>query len=208
MIYYNPSLNLWSDNLSTVPQQAAALRNKFAAWDRRGFPADGWVALTESLPVYDGSPLTGTKVRTIDAGGTTFSWAVDGVRWDQCIATDQVLENRRGELIQQLHDWWDSHPGIEVLPDIVLPIQEAGRNTNTAAFTLTMQINSVLPTPRDIKLVDVHDYTVVIPIAEAITALGTFEAIYYPISEHWDTTHKALTAATTIETLNSITIEP
>ena len=105
MIYYNTQQNLWSDNLATVPNQAAALRNKFAAWDRRGFPADGWVALTESLPVYDGSPLTGTKVRTIDAGGTTFSWAVDGVRWDQCIATDQVLENRRGELIQQLHDW-------------------------------------------------------------------------------------------------------
>ena len=93
MLYYNTQQNLWSDNLATVPNQAAALRNKFAAWDRRGFPANGWVALTESEPVYDGSPLTGTKVRTIDAGGTTFSWTVDGVRWDQCV--DDLTQARK-----------------------------------------------------------------------------------------------------------------
>ena len=92
-LYYNSAQQLWSDQLQSVPQQASALRAKFRTWDRRGFPADGWVALTESLPVYEGSPLTGIKARTVDEGGTTFSWTVDGVRWDQCV--DDLTQARK-----------------------------------------------------------------------------------------------------------------
>jgi hypothetical protein len=94
MIYYNESLNLWSDRLSSVPQQAQALRAKFRAWDARGFPAAGWVAVTESEPVYDKSPLTGNKVRVLDAGGTTYSYIVGEVRWNLAIDTLAVARKR------------------------------------------------------------------------------------------------------------------
>lgn len=94
MIYYNQSLNLWSDNLQSVPHQSQALRAKFRAWDARGFPAAGWVAVTESSPVYDGSPLTGQKVKQIDESGTAYSWMVGEVRWDQAIDTLTVAQQR------------------------------------------------------------------------------------------------------------------
>lgn len=94
MIYYNQSLNIWSDNLSAVPRQVAALRAKFRAWDARGFPAEGWVAVTESMPVYDQSPLTGDRIRTLDASGNTYSWTVEGVHWSACIDDLAAARNR------------------------------------------------------------------------------------------------------------------
>ncbi len=128
--------------------------------------------------------------------------------WAKEYNTAYPVDQLRAEKLKKLHAWWDNHPGIEVLPDVVLPIQEIGRNTNTAAFTLAMQINSVLLTPRDIKLVSVDDYTVLIPHLKAQQCLATFEAAYYKISEHWDATHKALMAAKTLAELEAIAVEP
>ena len=94
MIYYNQSLNLWSDNLQSVPNQAIALRAKIRTWDARGFPAEPWVAVTESEPVYDGSPLTGAKSRTLDESGNTYSWTVNGVHWSQAVDTLAQAQQR------------------------------------------------------------------------------------------------------------------
>jgi hypothetical protein len=99
MIYYNHSLNLWSDNLQSVPNQATALRAKFRTWDARGFPAAGWVAVTESEPVYEGSPLTGAKVRTLDEAGSTYSWTVGGVHWSERVDTLVQARQRCREAI-------------------------------------------------------------------------------------------------------------
>jgi hypothetical protein len=198
-LYYNQSLNLWSDNLASVPQQAQALRAKIRAWDNRGFAPAGWVAVTESSPVYDNSPLTGDKVRVLDEGGTTYSYMVGESRWNNAIDQSAQIETLRAEKIQQLHQWWDEHPGIEVVDGIVLPIQEIGRNTNTAALTLGL-VTSADP----IELVSIDDYTVSIAAADAPARLATFRAAYTPISRHWDNTHQALVAATTLAELQAI----
>ena len=99
MIYYNPTLNLWSDKLQSVPHQVAALRAKFRTWDARGFPAEPWVAVTESEPIYDGSPLTGERVRTLDEAGNTYSWTVGGVHWSQVVDTLAQARQRCREAI-------------------------------------------------------------------------------------------------------------
>jgi hypothetical protein len=112
---------------------------------------------------------------------------------------ERPLEQMRSEKVAQLHQWWDTHLGIEVAEGIVLPIQEAGRNTNSSSLTLGLLTQS--PT---ISLVSVEDYTVTIDAADAITALGVFRAAYDPISATWDSTHQALVAATTREELEAV----
>lgn len=201
MIYYSTQHDAWSDRLPTAI--ASAMRKKFAQWgeDQARYILHGWTPVTESSPVYDGSPLTGQRVRTLDAGGNTFSWMVGEVRWNQAIDTASQIETLRSAKLQQLHAWWDDHPGIEIAPGIVLPIQESGRNTNTAALTLAL-ITQADP----IQLVDVNDYTVELAASTAPAALATFRSAYNPISQHWDTTHKALIAATTLEALNAINL--
>lgn len=109
------------------------------------------------------------------------------------------LTELRTAKIAELHQWWDSHPGIEVAEGIVLPIQEAGRNTNSSSLTLGLLTQS-----STISLVSVDDYTVTIPASQAITALGVFRAAYDPISQTWDSTHQALVAATTREELEAV----
>lgn len=91
-VYYNAKQKIVSNNLESVPQQADALRAKIRTWEKRGYLPEGWVKLTESEPVYDDSLLTGTKELTVDEGGTTYSWTVGGVRWDQCV---DVVANAR-----------------------------------------------------------------------------------------------------------------
>jgi hypothetical protein len=112
---------------------------------------------------------------------------------------DPPLEQVRSEKVAQLHQWWDTHRGIEVADGIVLPIQEAGRNTNSSSLTLGLLTQS-----QTISLVSVDDYTVTIDAADAITALGIFRAAYDPISATWDETHQALVAATTREELEAV----
>ena len=111
------------------------------------------------------------------------------------------LAEIRAAKIAQLNQWWDSHLGITVAECIVLPIQEAGRNTNSSSLTLGLVTQSAT-----ISLVSVDDYTVTIPASDAIAALGVFRAAYDPISQTWDTTHRALTAATTREELEAVEI--
>ncbi|MEP3477990.1 MAG: hypothetical protein ABJZ55_01970 [Fuerstiella sp.] len=86
MIYIHNKTRQFSD------RPTASQRRNFVSWDTRTGPAaayaaHGWQQVTESLPVYDDSPLTGPKVRKLDAGGTTWSWYVGEVRWDQAIDT-------------------------------------------------------------------------------------------------------------------------
>jgi hypothetical protein len=127
--------------------------------------------------------------------------------WAESTVTEQEaadyeagqVEQLRTAKIAQLHQWWDSHFGIEVADGIVLPIQEGGRTTNASSLTLGLVTQS--PT---IDLVSVEDYTVTISASEAIAALGVFRAAYGPISATWDATHQALMAAATLEELNAV----
>jgi hypothetical protein len=118
-------------------------------------------------------------------------------------AASVALETLRAKKIAALTAWWESHGGIEVLPGVVLPIQEAGRNTNSASLSL-----GLLTQAEVIDLVSVDDYTVQIPASEVATALGTFRAAYAVISQHWDQTHRALVASTTLAELEAIEVIP
>ena len=109
------------------------------------------------------------------------------------------LEAARSAKIQQLHKWWDTHPGIEVAAGIVLPIQESGRNTNASSLAIALLTQS-----ETIDLVSVENYTVTVPLANGLTALAVFRAAYDPISQTWDDTHQALLSATTLEALNAV----
>lgn len=126
-------------------------------------------------------------------------WDADNNRPVNVAMPETPLEQVRAAKIAQLNQWWDSHPGIEVLEGIVLPIQEAGRNTNSSSLTLGLVTQSAT-----ISLVSVDDYTVTIAAVDAITALGVFRAAYDPISATWDTTHQALVAANTREELEAV----
>jgi hypothetical protein len=114
-----------------------------------------------------------------------------------------AMEKMRQEKIAALTAWWNSHSGIEVLPGVVLPIQEAGRNTNSASLTLALLTQS-----ETVDLVSVDDYTVRINAAESMAALAVFREQYQPISQHWDATHKALVAATTLQEFEAIKVIP
>lgn len=223
---YHTEKQIWSDHAS------AAEKSNMRTWDRQADPEAayalyGWSEELTNGDPYDGTPTTSLVVRHYDGDGA-WSHRVNGDPWRNHIDTEEVarreaaeaaakaerdaqeLEDLRQAKIEQLHAWWDSYPGIEVLPGIVLPTQEQVRNTNTGAFVLAMQINSLLSplNKRNIKLVDVNDYTVEVPHLQALSALNTFESVYYGVSQHWDTTHKAIVAASTIEELNSIQMEP
>jgi hypothetical protein len=117
----------------------------------------------------------------------------------EAVELPDAIQQERSAKVKLLHDWWDTHPGIEVADGIVLPIQEAGRNTNSSSLTLGLLTQS-----GTISLVSVDDYTVTIPASEAIAALGIFRAAYDPISATWDSTHQALIAATTREELEAV----
>lgn len=123
----------------------------------------------------------------------------DNSFWDTVNPPDQALTEQRAAKIAQLHQWWDSHPGIEVTPGVVLPIQEKGRNTNASSLAIAL-----LTQATTVDLVSVDDYTVSIPTADAITALGVFRTAYNPVSQTWDSTHQALMAATTLQELNAV----
>jgi hypothetical protein len=117
----------------------------------------------------------------------------------EAIELADPIQPERDAKVKLLNQWWDTHLGIEVADGIVLPIQEGGRTTNASSLTLGLVTQS--PT---IDLVSVEDYTVTISASEAIAALGVFRAAYGPISSIWDTTHRALIAATTLEELEAV----
>jgi hypothetical protein len=161
-----------------------------------------------------GSPVFALPHRVKLADGTTRTDAAqwfpahgEAIGWAESTVTEKEaedyeagqVEQLRTAKIAQLHQWWDSHFGIEVAAGIVLPIQEAGRNTNSSSLTLGLLTQS-----GTISLVSVDDYTVTIPASEAIAALGVFRAAYDPISATWDSTHQALIAATTREELEAV----
>lgn len=112
---------------------------------------------------------------------------------------DAATEQLRAELLARLHQWWDTHPGIEVATGVILPIQEAGRNTNASSLAITLLTQS-----ETIDLVSVEDYTVTIPLTNGLIALEVFRAAYDQISQTWDDTHQALLSATTLEALNAV----
>jgi hypothetical protein len=132
---------------------------------------------------------------------------VEADSFEAAMLTEQrnsvAMETLRTEKIAALTAWWESHPGIEVLPSIVLPIQEAGRNTNTASLSLALLTQTEV-----IDLVSVDDYTVQIPASDVATALGAFRAAYTVISQHWDQMHRALVAATTLAEMEAIEVTP
>jgi hypothetical protein len=117
----------------------------------------------------------------------------------EAIVLADPIQTERSARLKSLNQWWDTHSGIEVADGIILPIQEAGRNTNASSLTLGLVTQS-----QTIDLVSVEDYTVTISASDAITALGVFRAAYGPISAMWDSTHRALIAATTLEELNAV----
>jgi hypothetical protein len=155
--------------------------------------------LPHRVQLLDGSTRT-DATQWFSVHGETLGWAESTVTEQEAAAYEsEQVEQIRAAKILALHQWWDSHPGIEVAEGIVLPIQEAGRNTNSSSLTLGLLTQS-----QTISLVSVDDYTVTIPAADAITALGIFRAAYDPISATWDSTHQSLMAATTLEELNAV----
>lgn len=122
----------------------------------------------------------------------------------QVLMPEPDIETVRAEKIAQLHQWWDSHPGIEVADGVVLPIQESGRNTNSGSFNLSFTLIGLGIQIEVIRLVNVRDRTVTIPVSSALTAFNTFDAAYEPISQAWDDTMDALEVATTREQLNAV----
>jgi hypothetical protein len=150
---------------------------------------------------YDCGPFPPSVV--LGNGGKSIEyWPTDNpptIAEIEAIELADPIQPERLAKVNLLNQWWDTHVGIEVADGIVLPIQEAGRNTNSSSLTLGLVTQS--PT---ISLVSVDDYTVTIASADAITALGVFRAAYDPISAAWDSTHQALMAATTLEELNAV----
>lgn len=164
--------------------------------------------LNNGLPVFvlphrvklaDGTTRT-DATQWFPVHGQTLGWAESVVTQEEAAAYDAgILESERTRKIAQLTQWWNNHAGIEVDEGIVLPIQEDGRNTNSSSLTLGLVTQSAT-----ISLVSVDDYTVTIPTADAITALGVFRAAYDPISAMWDVTHRDLVAATTLSVLDAV----
>lgn len=155
--------------------------------------------LPHRVTLLDGSTRT-DSTQWFPVHGATLGWTESTVTEQEAADYEAgQVEQIRDAKIAQLHQWWDSHPGIEVSEGVVLPIQEAGRNTNSSSLTLGLLTQS-----ETISLVSVDDYTVSISAADAMTALGVFRAAYDPISATWDSTHQALVAATTREELEAV----
>ena len=152
---------------------------------------------------YDVGPFSPDVVLADNGTGVSVSfWPDDNpptIAEIEAVELPDAIQQERSAKVKLLHDWWDTHPGIEVSDGIVLPIQEGGRTTNASSLTLGLVTQS--PT---IDLVSVEDYTVTILAADAIATLGVFRAAYGPISATWDATHRALMAATTLEELNAV----
>jgi hypothetical protein len=155
--------------------------------------------LPHRVTLADGSTRT-DSTQWFPLHGADLGWAESTVTEQEAAAYEaEQVEQLRQAKIQQLHTWWNSHLGIEVTEGVVLPIQEKGRNTNASSLALALLTQS-----STVDLVSVEDYTVTIPAAEAITALGVFRAAYDPISATWDTTHQALVAAINREELDAV----
>ena len=156
-------------------------------------------SLPHRVQLADGSTRT-DATQWFPLHGADLGWTESTVKAEEAAAYDaEQLSQQRAAKIAQLHQWWDSHPGIEVAEGVVLPIQEKGRNTNASSLSIAL-----LTQAATVDLVSVDDYTVSIPTSDAIAALGVFRTAYNPISQTWDRTHQALVAATTLEELNAV----
>ena len=132
--------------------------------------------------------------------GNSLGWSESTVTEQEFAAWEKnEIEELRALKIAQLHQWWNSHPGIEIADGVVLPIQEDGRNTNASGLVLGLLMQTAT-----IDLVSVQDYTVKIPAADAVSSLAAFRTQYDEISKRWDDTHRALVAATTMEDLSGV----
>jgi len=160
-------------------------------------------SLPHRVKLPDGSTRTDPG-QWFSAVGESLGYTASTVTQEEADAfaaaeASQALTAAKAEKIRQLTQWWDTHPGIEVASGVVLPIQEGGRTTNASSLAIALIVQS-----SEVDLVDVNDYTVSLPLASAITALGAFRAAYDPISAMWDTTHQALIAATTLAELDAV----
>jgi hypothetical protein len=115
------------------------------------------------------------------------------------------LEGLRADRYRQLEAWWDAHPGIEVQPGIILPIQEEGRTVNRAEMLGWLQAGNPAA---DLKLVDRNTYTVVLPGADVMASYLVFRDAFTVLSQHWDAVHQSITNAATIPELLTIQIYP
>lgn len=62
------------------------------------FAREGWTVVTESVPVYDDSPLTGSKHRRYNGDGT-WTWYVGDKPWNQAIYTVAQARQQVRDLI-------------------------------------------------------------------------------------------------------------
>lgn len=182
---------------------------------------DHMIAGQSCYRLNNGPPVFVLPHRVILQDGTTRTDATQwfpvhgqSLGWAESTVTEQEaanyeaaqVEQIRSAKIAQLHQWWDSHPGIEVAEGIVLPIQEAGRNTNSGSFNLAFTLIGLGVSLEVIPLVNVRDRTVTIPVESALTAFNVFDTAYEPISQAWDNTMDALEAATNKEELDAVEI--
>lgn len=110
------------------------------------------------------------------------------------------LEQARAAKLLQLNQWWDEHPGIEVLPGIVLPIDEAKMAINATSASRAIERGV------EAHLIDVNDLTVVVPADKVSEAFDTFELLLAPISKRWDELLRALRGAESIEEVYAIKV--
>lgn len=111
-----------------------------------------------------------------------------------------TLAELRTKKLALLNSWWDNHPGIEVQPGIVLPMDKASIGAMAAAANVAEQMGV------DLSLDDVNDKTVIIPAAQIQTAIGTFYVKLNEMRAKWDTLLAQIESAKTIEELAAITI--
>ena len=111
-----------------------------------------------------------------------------------------TLAELRTKKLALLNSWWDNHPGIEVQPDIVLPMDKASIGAMAAAANVADHMNI------DLSLDDVNDKTVVIPNAKIQESIGTFYIKLNELRARWDELLAQIEAATTVEALRAIEI--
>lgn len=164
----------------------------------------GVLFLTNANPNTDNLPLVNeAKTYNRVSGTDTYELLIGGEPWADKVDVEPI----RQQQIRALHDWWDTHPGITVEAGKTLPIQEAGRNTNSSQVTAWKVDNAAAPLlGPDLELVSVDDYTIALAPANVQAALTAYMTAYKPISQTWDTKHQALVAATTVAEVNAVTI--